>query len=155
MVIESECRLLAMAANLNCWIANTESSGPEAMICTLGPVGSRSLAGKCAGSTLHVPTANAQSSRNTRCSAPTGAPTIRMWVSRHASALPLARVPESADPSPDCTSLTFMPPVKPILPSTTTILRWVRKLSSVGLNREMRSGLNHASSPPARVSVAK
>ena len=61
---------------------------------------------------------------------------------------------DPAGPSLDCTSLTFMPPVKPILPSTTTILRWVRKLRSVGRNREMRSGLNQASSPPARAEEA-
>ena len=35
-------------------------------------------------------------------------------------------------------SQTFIPPVKPIVPSTTTILRWVRKLMKRGPQREAR-----------------
>ena len=48
-----------------------------------------------------------------------------------------------------CSSQILMPPVKPIRPSQTTILRCVRKFTRSGRRRAREIGLNRATSTPA------
>lgn len=100
-------------AAYSCLIAAHWESGPDVRICT-GMSPSVVSAGKYSGANRFSPTALYQSTMNTACRIAAASPTRRTWVSRQEwKPLPPSR----------CSWPMFIPPVYPMTPSMTVILR--------------------------------